>query len=51
MTWEEAMSYAASVIDRECAEQGIPVEITDPGLLAFTLRLIRASKERWGDGE
>lgn len=44
MSWEDAMAYAAGVIDRECADQGIPVEIADPELLALSVHLMRIGK-------
>lgn len=47
MTWDEAMAYAAGVIDKECAEQGISVEITDPNQLAVAVRLMRIGRNNY----
>jgi hypothetical protein len=47
VTWEEAMTYAAGVIDKECADHGVPVEITDPELVALTVRLLRIGRDNY----
>lgn len=44
MTWDEAFAYVDKVLERECAEQGITVAITDPVLIAQTNQLLRAGK-------
>lgn len=40
MTREQAMAYMNANIGRLCAEQGISVEITDPELIALSVRLL-----------
>lgn len=44
MTWEEAFAYADSVLEAECAQQGITVEITDPQIIATSVALLRTGK-------
>jgi hypothetical protein len=43
-TWEQAWAYVDEVLEREWAEQGITVRITDPSQLALTAQLLRAGK-------
>lgn len=45
MTWEEAFAYVDTVLERECAEQGMTVEITDQRLLTLSANLLRRGKE------
>ncbi len=44
MTWEEAFAYVDSVLEAECAAQGITVRITDPEIIAKSVQLLRAGK-------
>lgn len=47
VTWEEAMKYAAGVIDNECADQGVSVGISDPNLLALSVHLMRIGQQNF----
>lgn len=46
MTWQEAIAYADSTIDKLCADQGIPVEVSDPAVIALTVRYLKLGKLR-----
>ncbi len=46
VTWEEAIKYAENVLDKECADAGVTVEVTDPRLVANTVRILRAGRRR-----
>ncbi len=47
MTWDEAFAYVGTVLEQECAEQGVTVAITDPGILGVSLRLLRVGKHNY----
>lgn len=46
VTLEEAIAYAEKVIDKECADQGVPVAFTDPALRNKMVRILRAGRRR-----